>query len=493
MQRNPFLIAKEYVQPGEPAQVRKNALTALAVLNNPSSLALLADVALADADTEVREQAEAEIALLMPESAAAALQPVLDDLKRRGRRRGAYALLGRLRNRGISFRFPGLPLWTRLRLAGSMRNQLYPKRGVLFHLRTFWGATAGALVAWIVMVVLASGPYDFHMEPASEIGYLLAGWSIAVLVSMLATAFTTPARYHADPTGGALFDASLAAALALPLAGGSLAMFRPTGGEITHPIAMLVLMPAAAAAVRVGTLAAFGILRGGAANRLLQIGLGGACGSAVFQWGAIAAGRIGDTIYASTWMMLMVVAYALAGAYAWIDGRGSRKPVTAPAVRWLALVCSVAGVLPLVLPLISLPQARFDLGNVESISKWPQSFDVRRVPADITMHANLPFDCFVNSSLIYPREFQRWDDASTKWEPAGNINRPPGQYRWLVERSQKDVSVFLALPELGKMMAWPQTMARLRRTVAATGPTLDTVTVIVKPQNLGRPPGRPRR
>src|SRR5437763_4284889 len=102
-ERNPLMIVKEYLQPNEPAQVRKNALTALAVLNVPESWAAITQVALDEPLADVRERAESEIVAVPPDLASQTMEPVIQDLSSPQRQRYAYALLGRLRNRGMSF------------------------------------------------------------------------------------------------------------------------------------------------------------------------------------------------------------------------------------------------------------------------------------------------------------------------------------------------------------------------------------------------------
>ena len=96
-QRNPVLIAKEYVQSTEPPAVRKNALTALAALDDPEGWAVLADSALTDPDETVRRLAEEELSRLPSPSARKAIEPVLAMLEVPKKGQRAYALLGRLR------------------------------------------------------------------------------------------------------------------------------------------------------------------------------------------------------------------------------------------------------------------------------------------------------------------------------------------------------------------------------------------------------------
>ena len=146
--RKPLLIIKEYLEPNEPPQVRKNALSALAALGDAESLTMLAQIALNEPEPQLRDRAEAEISSLAPSTGLQAIQPLLHELKGPE----TYALLGRLRNRGMTVRLPRMGIVKRLRLAKSLRNLLYPKRGFLFYFRTMKGMSLGVLVAMIPCV-----------------------------------------------------------------------------------------------------------------------------------------------------------------------------------------------------------------------------------------------------------------------------------------------------------------------------------------------------
>jgi HEAT repeat protein len=95
------LIAKEYLSLAEPVQVRKNAVTALAALDDEESRALLAEMAVTDASPEVKQKARDEIVAMPEESSQQILQLVLRDLETEERQRTAYVLLGELSNKGL--------------------------------------------------------------------------------------------------------------------------------------------------------------------------------------------------------------------------------------------------------------------------------------------------------------------------------------------------------------------------------------------------------
>ena len=138
--RNPFLIAKEYLQANESPRCA-DALTALAALGDPQSRAVLAEAATTEDVAEVRSRAQAEIASMPADDAQEVLKLVLEGLSVPERQRGVYALLSELRNRGMSFDFPDLSLLTRLKLAKALRDYLNPRRAVKFHFRPspeFW-------------------------------------------------------------------------------------------------------------------------------------------------------------------------------------------------------------------------------------------------------------------------------------------------------------------------------------------------------------------
>jgi hypothetical protein len=392
--RNPFLIAKEYVQSGELPQVRKNALTALAALDGPESRALISEVALTESDPEVRERVQAEIASMPVEQARQVLKPALDDLNVPERCRRAYALLGELRNRGMSFDFPNLPVATRLRLAKSMRDHLYPKRGLKFHFRTVRGVLAGTFLAWLAVLVFCIRAFDIHLETGSTLGYLILSCSLAAGIAVGATALTSPVRFYADIKGGGLLDMAMAALVGLGLSFAA-ALIRLLQWQQWPPDFSLLLFsaPLAAAGVRAGTLSAFGWAKSGWRNGLIQMAVGGSCGVAIYDLALMVSGKTGDYFLAVAWMMIVPSSYGLAAAFAWIDSRSAAFPVAPRYARAAALGLTLVTAVFTLLPLVHLPAA--DIKVEDPLAQAERRIDLRQVPASISFKPAYP------SYLIY--------------------------------------------------------------------------------------------
>jgi hypothetical protein len=475
-ERNAFLIAKEYVQPGEAAQVRKNALTAMALLDDPDSRKVLTDVALGDADPGVRERAEAEIASLPPASAKEALGPVLEDLKAPGRQQNAYALLGRLRNRGMAFEFPSLPAAVRVRLAKSLRDYLYPKRDLRFRFRSVKGASAGTFLAWMATMVLCAGPLDIHMDLWSTVGYLFVGWILAACIAIPATCYTSPVRLYADTKGGALLDMLVAALVSLAAAAVCVLIAVSTDEKkvpgVPRQSLLLLLAPLTAAAVRAGTLSAFGIAGTARPNRLMQIAVGGSCGVAVFDLVLMVSGEAGDPFLAGAWMVTILMSYGLAGAFAWIDSRSAALPVSPRYAQVAGLGLTLIAVSFALIPAVPLPSAPVTLDS-PALALSARDIPLRQVPGSVIFKNSQAYQ--ITHALD---DYKNYDSDAV--QAAGQ------DQKLVVKHRDKDTSIFEALPQVAKAMSWPQVKARMMRIPPDRGPVLVNVHVTVKPRVEGR-------
>jgi hypothetical protein len=481
-QRSPVLIAKEYVQASEPAQVRKNALTALAQLGDPDGWAVLTEVALTDLDVSVRDQAEEELSRMSPESAAQAMEPVLASLDVQSTRGNAYVLLGRLRNRGMTFRVPPKTFAVRLSLAKAMRDHLYPKRGFRFHFRTVKGITTGTFLAWLATVVFCAALLDIHLEPVSTLGYLFMGWLLALALGITATVYTSPARCYADIKGGALLDMLVAASVGFALSLGIVLLIWVMVGrglvQENYQYVLLLSGPLAAAAVRFGTLSVFGMTRKPWLNRLVQLAVGGTCGIAVFDL-ALLGGDGSDELLTGVWTMMLIASYGLAAAFAWIDSRSLLLPVVSRHVRAMGLLVASIGLLfPLSL-LIPPLMAETDLGAV-GISK---EFPVQRLPASVKFQTNSASRLRVagdrySEALVWNEGEEKAVEWANRYEP---LDLPAGRYRVsLSDHRTGDVSIFGALPELAKELSWAPTRARLAHQAPERGGVTGSTTLVLE-------------
>lgn len=359
-QRNPVLIAREYVQPGEPPQVRKNALSALATLGGTESWGVLTEVALVDTDPSVRERAETELSSLTPDSAARAIEPLFGDLDVDARKEAAYSLLGRLRNRGLSFTFPRRSLGSRLSLARKTARHLTPSHGWTFFFRAWKGGVTGAVAAWILLMLYCVVLIDAHVEMATAIAYLIVLFVICPLLAIPATNWTPPIRCYADTLGGLLLDMAVAAAV-----GGlwglvvALAITRTEGGMPHRHWLLVAVLPVAAAAVRFGTVAFFGRRRAPAQNVVLQMVGGFGCGTLVIHLALLMSSGTNEP-FNTSWAGVVIAAGALAGTYAWIDRKSTPIPVVRTRVAILAGLMVVASFL---VPMTALLPPRISIGH----------------------------------------------------------------------------------------------------------------------------------
>jgi hypothetical protein len=466
--RNPTSIVKEYLEPTEPVQVRKNAVTALAALGDEESLALLVDSALNDGDAAVKERAEEEIAALSPAEGTKALQPILDGLKQKTRHPDAYALLGRLRSRGMSVHFPHLGMVTRLRLARLLRNKVYPKRGIRFFFRTTGSMSLGMLVAVLPISVYFMAILDITASSdfvGGTFGFYLVGWVLALPLVALATIYTSPLRYEVDIKGSAILDMLVAGLVCGSIAGLCVLAWasdhQEWGSSLGLPLMVLGGVTLGAAAVRGGTLAGFGILRGKWPNYLAQMILGGLCGVAVYDLAAIALGRTEEPFVSLGWIWTYLGGFALAGAYAKIDAEPRPRSVVSwpgriPAFALAAVALSI-GLFALI------PGKHAPPINLGKIGKLPVEIPLRNVPVAIDFVNDIQVEAALDNSM-YTVEAKK---------------RPNNISEFLIQRNHAVTGSQLweAVPELTKILSWPQLKARIKRTPPVDGPVMVTVSI----------------
>lgn len=327
MGRDPYLIVKDYLE-SKDDQVRKNALTALAVLGDDASLHDLADRVLGDPDVSVRARAEEEIQQLAPESGGRAIATLQKELTG-PRQNAAYVILGRFRNRGLHVDIAKqLPLLTRLRLSNSLRNELYPLRGVRFLLRTCRPALVSSLIGGAFMLLVARfvvGVSDLDGE--SIVGLAFASALAGVITAISVTRKTTPSQLHADPGAALILDlgwtfvvSSVAAILSLAI----VSMGSGPNELISADVWLLLLsIPLYVLAIRVGTHLAFGHSTNVWANRVRQVAGGAAFGILILTAMLLRAPGIGSYSIGVLWISFASAAFGIADAFRAVDQSGS--------------------------------------------------------------------------------------------------------------------------------------------------------------------------
>src|SRR3712207_3033598 len=113
MSRDPLSIVDEFLRYPDP-QMRKNAVTALALVESEKAIRRLVEIALSDSEPQVRKRAEDEILRLDGQQAEWAVEALGAAMKDSERRLLAYAALGRLRSRGLTTTCPQQNLPVRL-------------------------------------------------------------------------------------------------------------------------------------------------------------------------------------------------------------------------------------------------------------------------------------------------------------------------------------------------------------------------------------------
>jgi hypothetical protein len=191
-------VVEEFLRSGTP-QVRKNALTALSILNNDEETdKLIAETAIFDKDPDVNAQAERYVLSEPRSTAIKSLMRALDGDKPEYQQR-AYTILGRLRNTG-KVKVPRVRLgWTTwMWLATAAYTSRYPVRDWAFRLRGmkpgFFGTLCGG-IPFFIYVWLQFRPLDSGESIIFSLSVLLI-LLLGTLISILGMQFITPVNVH---------------------------------------------------------------------------------------------------------------------------------------------------------------------------------------------------------------------------------------------------------------------------------------------------------
>jgi hypothetical protein len=476
--RNPFLIAKDYLNPNESVQVRKNAVTALAALDDEESRALLAEKAVTDESAEVKQKARDEIADMPVESSQQILKLVLRDLSVEDRQRTAYIMLGELRNKGLKFKFPSISLFARIGLAKDMRDHLYPRRGARFWFRTLPGTLFGVVVSWVGVLLFCAG-LKLLPDMATSLVFLLLAGLLTIAVAIGATFLSSPARLYPDWIGSALLQMGIAAGIVFVLAVLALLIAMANVNDL-RPYFLLLCAPAVAAAVRAGTLAAFGLAEPRLLNRIIQTLVGGTCGVAVYELLIIATRKNQIGFYAGVWQWIVLASYGLAAAYAWIDSTSKPRRVvprllTATTIL-VFLLCAIFNLAQLIPPKEQDLQGKgsqraaesaTDLGTIQDdfrsipISHLPATFTFS-IPRRVMLSASLNPSYAgylsltpINTSDVHEPYVIQYLDPDTEYKLTA-VPSPQGQHPNIFSETK-----------LVKKMSWTEFKQKVKRVPVA--------------------------
>jgi len=152
MNNNPLEIIIEFLN-SETPQLRRNAMTALANLHDSEAVKYMVQTALTDKDESVRARAEDELANLDEQSLTMLSKDFITRLGDKSESLPAYALLGRLRSRGLQLKLESLNWLRTLYLEFGLFKYVYPKRGWAFYFRSFMPAIKAGLMASVVYII----------------------------------------------------------------------------------------------------------------------------------------------------------------------------------------------------------------------------------------------------------------------------------------------------------------------------------------------------
>lgn len=358
MAGDPVSIVEDFFKSTDP-QIRMNAMTAYGIIGNRQSIEALVQVALEDDDPDddvddaVRERAEQELAALTDIQAQTlikeSLQKILnpeqkvqtrilkdpekkqeEEKKKKKEKEEAYLLAGRLRSRGLPLEGSGLPLPEQLKLIYTTRSRLYPGHGWAFNVRT---ALSG-LVAGLIGAVLALyiGMVTGLLKSDEDLLLMIAGVLAAPAMSLAAGRLVVPFSLQTDRREAALFEAVFSALWGLVLGAATFVVFLIFDSRVFSYIIPLILGTAVLmGAIRLGTLAGYGVFSGRRMRRLFQITLGTVVGLlllglAFFVGGGSKLAADGDQLTLIYVSYFVPLAFAIANGFARIDGaEGSKR------------------------------------------------------------------------------------------------------------------------------------------------------------------------
>jgi hypothetical protein len=336
---------EEFLRSGAP-QIRRNALTALAVVGEDESTRLIARAAIEDEDPGVRRRAREESLSVGWKSLSVVREVFLEALASTEfqKQQRAYAMLGRLKSNGIRIPPRHLPWGSRMRLAGSMSSYLYPVRNLSFRLRSWQPGLLGTMIGLVPFIVFMVVYLARHGESKSSFAAALGLSSLAVLMvgavsAVFATQFTTPISLQLRPFAATLVE--LLATLVSITVGGlvfvmllvflmDIARFDIGGFRVVATFVPLVAT--LAAVVRLGTILAtrgrFNFIKGPRTSTwLVELGAGAVAGflfaTPIYLLLLRDASPYDWDLFKGLWLASLAVAFGLAISFAKIDSEAS--------------------------------------------------------------------------------------------------------------------------------------------------------------------------
>jgi hypothetical protein len=297
-------------------QARKNAMTALRILGTEESVDMLVDFgARTDVDA-LRERAVEEIGLLEGAARDFAFRSLRKDRQGKERAR-VYRLLGALSvesggalSRGAGNLSDAMRLWPEL--------YKVEKKKLRFYLRGFWPGvpvTAAVSLAWI-------GLLYWGLNTSADDAFFLAFAAafLAMGYIVVATVRSTPIGLQSVGGFGAIAVEVLTPVLLVLVPTAVVMLFADGGAGLWLPATLMVA--GLAGGVRLGTIAAYGLLRTSRDNWIAESVVGAVGGLAVLSAGAVWLLSLDpENLYSTNllWTMFVPVTAGMAVAFGKID------------------------------------------------------------------------------------------------------------------------------------------------------------------------------
>lgn len=325
MRANPLDIVEEYLRSPDP-QVRRNAVTALAAIESDESLRKLATASLDNADSETQQRAVDEILNLRPDVAARTVKYFEDALGDKKKAVLAYAMLGRLRTNGVSAAAAGEPLFRRLYLAARVKRTPRRIRQWRFRLRAFFPTLLGWILGVVILVILT---WAMHRNSIADDGnttaFLIVSGLVSCVLGLLVSQHESAFELQPSTVLAIVVEVgySLLSCLGLSLLVSLLyLLFALTDRDpdvATMVGKFLVKVVALVIAIRLGTLAVFGIFSRRITNGLAELIVGACAGTILLTTIPILSRTVDDDYSNGTWIMLIPVCFAVALSFARSD------------------------------------------------------------------------------------------------------------------------------------------------------------------------------
>jgi len=390
-------IIDEFLSSESP-QLRRNALTALAVLHDSEAIKRMMQTALEDKDESVRVHAEDELAKLDEQSQTMLAKEFTVRLEDKSQRFTAYALLGRLRNMGLQLNQVTLNWLITWYFEFRLFKYVYPVRGWRFYLRTCIPTLKAGLFASIgyglffvflqysisrtlpenlVLTYLAGAKLVFN-DYGSIFGYIF-GFLIAstILISVwlvpLITFRALGLNLYVDRFRGALIEFFWAGFFGLLL-----------GSIFSKEMAIDMMLTMIA--VRMGCISTLGVEFDYAPKHFVQTMAGTIAGTLVllaFVALDFVEGTSGTFKYEDCFMYIAAIIPAAANSYATIDSaHASALPRHMPLARLIAYGLPMLFALLIVVAFFPESPCLGSGGSIQAgvDHKGPIDVDISQVP-----------------------------------------------------------------------------------------------------------------